>query len=109
MQRMGTPTCAHIVLLLAPSILCCGGRRKEKQNVDFTGQDSVMRFQATCSKVGTGGRIGGEPDGAGQRLPAWGDAPAKALIEAVKRQFDPKQQLNRGRLPGVQGGVQTTA
>ena len=50
-----------------------------------------------------------QPDAAGQRLPAWGDAPAKALIEAVKRQFDPKQQLNRGRLPGVQGGVQTTA
>ena len=66
---MGTPTCAHIVLLLAPSILCCGGRRKEKQNVDFTGQDSVMRFQATCSKEGTGGRIADEPDGAGQR---WG-------------------------------------
>jgi glycolate oxidase FAD binding subunit len=35
-------------------------------------------------------------------LPAWGDAPAKAVIQAVKRQFDPLQQLARGRLPGVQ-------
>ena len=36
-----------------------------------------------------------------QALPAWLDAPARPLIEAVKRQFDPLQQLNRGRLPGV--------
>jgi glycolate oxidase FAD binding subunit len=34
-------------------------------------------------------------------VPAWLDAPARPLIEAVKRQFDPKQQLARGRLPGV--------
>jgi glycolate oxidase FAD binding subunit len=36
-----------------------------------------------------------------QALPAWLDAPSRPLIEAVKRQFDPKQQLARGRLPGV--------
>ena len=35
------------------------------------------------------------------RIPAWGDAPAKPLVEAIKRQFDPLQQLCRGRLPGV--------
>ena len=34
-------------------------------------------------------------------LPAWLDAPSRPLIEAVKAQFDPKQQLSRGRLPGV--------
>jgi glycolate oxidase FAD binding subunit len=38
---------------------------------------------------------------AGGSLPAWEDAPSRTLIEAVKRQFDPKQQLARGRLPGV--------
>ena len=38
------------------------------------------------------------PQGA---LIAWRDAASKPLIEAVKRQFDPHQQLNRGRLPGV--------
>ncbi len=40
-----------------------------------------------------------QPDG--QRVPAWEDAPARTLIEAVKREFDPRQQLARGRLPGV--------
>ena len=34
-------------------------------------------------------------------LPAWLDAPSRPLIEAVKRQFDPRLQLARGRLPGV--------
>lgn len=36
------------------------------------------------------------------QLPAWVDAPARPMIEAIKRQFDPAQQLARGRLPGVQ-------
>jgi glycolate oxidase FAD binding subunit len=36
-------------------------------------------------------------------LPAWLDAPSRPLIEAVKREFDPRQQLARGRLPGVVG------
>jgi len=39
---------------------------------------------------------------AGAQLPAWLDAPSRPMIEAIKRQFDPKQQLARGRLPGVQ-------
>ena len=34
-------------------------------------------------------------------MPAWLDAPSRALIETVKRSFDPRQQLARGRLPGV--------
>jgi glycolate oxidase FAD binding subunit len=38
---------------------------------------------------------------AGSSLPAWSDAPARQLIEAVKRQFDPLHQLAPGRLPGV--------
>jgi glycolate oxidase FAD binding subunit len=37
----------------------------------------------------------------GSSIPAWLDAPSRPLIEAVKRQFDPKQQLARNRLPGV--------
>ena len=40
-----------------------------------------------------------QPQGGG--LPAWLDVPARPVIEAVKRQFDPRQQLCRGRLPGV--------
>jgi glycolate oxidase FAD binding subunit len=41
-------------------------------------------------------------------LPAWLDAPSRPLIEAVKRQFDPKQQLSRGRLPGVATPLNST-
>ena len=40
-----------------------------------------------------------QPDGS--TIDAWLDTPARPLIEAVKRQFDPRQQLCRGRLPGV--------
>jgi len=34
-------------------------------------------------------------------LPCWEASPAAATIEALKREFDPLQQLARGRLPGV--------
>ena len=37
----------------------------------------------------------------GQALAAWEDAASRPMIEAVKRAFDPRQQLARGRLPGV--------
>ena len=50
-------------------------------------------------------RLGGEMTllkrAAGSTVPAWVDRPSRPLIEAVKRQFDPKLQLSRGRLPGV--------
>ena len=39
---------------------------------------------------------------AASELPAWLDAPSRPMALAIKRQFDPKQQLARGRLPGVQ-------
>ena len=52
--------------------------------------------------VGLGGEVtvdcGTGKQGA---LDAWLDAPSRPLIEAVKRQFDPRLQLARGRLPGV--------
>ncbi|MFM8673721.1 MAG: FAD-binding oxidoreductase, partial [Vulcanococcus sp.] len=43
-----------------------------------------------------------QPASAAPPLPSWLDAPARPWIEAVKREFDPLQQLARGRLPGVQ-------
>ena len=50
-------------------------------------------------------RLGGEMTllkrTSGSTMPAWVDRPSRSLIEAVKRQFDPKLQLSRGRLPGV--------
>ncbi len=41
------------------------------------------------------------PAGAADPIPAWEDAPSRAMIEAVKARFDPKLQLAPGRLPGV--------
>ena len=42
------------------------------------------------------------PDpGSASPIPAWEDAPSRALIELVKARFDPKLQLAPGRLPGV--------
>jgi len=39
-------------------------------------------------------------------LHCWEASPASRIIEALKREFDPLQQLGRGRLPGVlQAGV----
>ena len=44
-----------------------------------------------------------QPKPGGNCLQAWGDAPAKAVMAAVKQQFDPRAQLSPGRLPGVAG------
>ena len=50
-------------------------------------------------------RLGGEMTllkrAAGSTVAAWLDRPPRPLIQAVKRQFDPKLLLSRGRLPGV--------
>ena len=44
-----------------------------------------------------------QPKPGGNCVQAWGDAPAKAVMAAVKQQFDPQAQLSPGRLPGVAG------
>ncbi len=53
------------------------------------------------SVIGLGGEMTVLKRAAGSTVPAWLDRPSRPLIEAVKRQFDPKLQLSRGRLPGV--------
>jgi glycolate oxidase FAD binding subunit len=59
----------------------------------------VEELRRRCLALGGMLTVLVQPDGS--TLPAWEDAPSRPLIEAVKRQFDPKQQLARGRLPGV--------
>ena len=69
-----------------------------------TGASRSAQVQALRQRVqALGGHLSvlQQPQGGAQALPAWLDAPARPLIMAVKRQFDPKQQLSRGRLPGV--------
>ena len=60
----------------------------------------VEALRRLCGSLGGHLTVLRQPPGAG--IPAWLDASSRPLIEAVKRQFDPKQQLAPGRLPGVQ-------
>ena len=60
---------------------------------------TVETLRAFCQELGGHLTVLAQPDGAG--VQAWCDAPARELIEAVKRQFDPRGQLAPGRLPGV--------
>jgi glycolate oxidase FAD binding subunit len=60
----------------------------------------VEELRRLCQKLGGFLTVLEQPSP--RALPAWQDAPSRPLIEAVKREFDPKQQLARGRLPGVQ-------
>ena len=62
----------------------------------------VEQLRRRCQELGGALTVLEQP--AGANLPAWEDAPSRPLIEAVKRQFDPSQQLARGRLPGVKPG-----
>jgi glycolate oxidase FAD binding subunit len=60
----------------------------------------VEGLRRRCAELGGHLTVLCQP--AGSTIPAWLDAPSRPVIEAIKRQFDPKQQLARGRLPGVQ-------
>ena len=62
----------------------------------------VEQLRRRCQELGGALTLLEQPTGAD--LPAWEDAPSRPLIEAIKRQFDPSQQLARGRLPGVRPG-----
>jgi glycolate oxidase FAD binding subunit len=63
------------------------------------GGSRVQELRRRCRDLGGWLTVLRQP--AGSALPAWSDAPARSLIEAVKRQFDPLNQLAPGRLPGV--------
>jgi glycolate oxidase FAD binding subunit len=60
---------------------------------------AIQGLRGLCRELGGHLTVLRQPQGAS--LPAWEDAPSKPLIEAVKRQFDPLNQLAPGRLPGV--------
>ena len=62
----------------------------------------VEQLRRRCQELGGALTVLEQP--AGAHIPAWEDAPSRPLIEAVKRHFDPSQQLARGRLPGVRPG-----
>ena len=59
----------------------------------------ITALRQELTRLGGGLSVLQQPEDSG--IAAWLDAPARPLMEAVKRQFDPKMQLCRGRLPGV--------
>jgi len=59
----------------------------------------VEQLRRRCEALGGFLTVLQQPDRSA--LPAWEDSPGRPLIEAIKREFDPLQQLARGRLPGV--------
>jgi glycolate oxidase FAD binding subunit len=65
--------------------------------------EQVQQLRSHCQALGGELIVLCQPQPAGSAsIPAWVDSPARPWIEAVKREFDPLQQLARGRLPGVQ-------
>ena len=62
----------------------------------------VEQLRRRCRLLGGELIVLQQPATAAPAVPAWVDAPSRPWIEAVKREFDPLQQLARGRLPGVQ-------
>ena len=60
----------------------------------------VEHLRQRCRALGGQLSVLVQPAGA-NRLSCWEESPAAAVIEALKRDFDPLQQLARGRLPGV--------
>ena len=65
--------------------------------------DALIQLRSRVESLGGRLTVLQQPKTSSECVPAWIDAPAKAVIQAVKRQFDPKHQLSPGRLPGVSG------
>ena len=63
------------------------------------GVSRVLELRRRCGDLGGWLTVLLQPEGA--TLPAWSDAPARPLIEALKCRFDPLGQLAPGRIPGV--------
>lgn len=62
----------------------------------------VDQLRQHCRKLGGDLTVLKQPQDGGESLPSWSPAAAEPWIKAIKREFDPLQQLGRGRLPGVQ-------
>ncbi len=69
----------------------------------YTPQEKIIALRRMVMKYGGQLIILNQPNLKKERLPAWLDAQSKSLIKAVKYQFDPKNQIAKGRLPGING------
>jgi glycolate oxidase FAD binding subunit len=61
----------------------------------------VEALRRRCTALGGSLTVLQQPPANAGQLTTWCDSPARAVIQAIKREFDPLQQLARGRLPGV--------
>jgi glycolate oxidase FAD binding subunit len=104
--RLGVPPDASFTLLEAPELaalpvdLAAGsGLGTAWAPAAALGVSRVQELRRRCQELGGWLTVLLQPPGAA--LPAWTDAPARPVIEALKRRFDPLGQLAPGRLPGV--------
>ena len=85
---------------IAWSIAAGSGLGMAWADADQLAGHQVEQLRRRCRELGGHLTVLRQP--AGSTIPAWLDAPSRPVIEAIKRQFDPLQQLSRGRLPGVE-------
>ena len=65
----------------------------------ITQADLILNLRSEITRLGGALIILQQPNG--MHLPNWLDAPSKQIIKQVKLKFDPKLQLCKGRIPGV--------
>jgi glycolate oxidase FAD binding subunit len=61
----------------------------------------VEALRQRCTALGGSLTVLRQPHANGTPMPVWDSSAAREITEAVKRCFDPLQQLSRGRLPGI--------
>ena len=64
-----------------------------------TEADLILNLRSKIARLGGALIILQQPSNF--NLPNWLDAPSKSIIKQVKLRFDPKSQLCRGRIPGI--------
>ncbi len=94
-ELLGDPALRGLKLSLAAG----SGQGQAWATADVLPAHRVEQLRRRCGQLG--GQLNVLVQPPGSVLPTWVDAPERPLIEAIKRQFDPRQQLARGRLPGV--------
>ena len=69
---------------------------------DALANHQVEQLRHRCIELGGELIVLRQPAGAAKLIDSWQDSPSRHWIEAIKREFDPLQQLARNRLPGAQ-------
>ncbi len=85
-----------------PAIIGVGdGWQVYSEKINFSNPEAIKKLRDIAQELGGQITILTQPDGCNPRLYSWQDAKSRDLIKSIKLQFDPKNQLSKGRLPGV--------